>query len=41
VEDQIEKIIRVFKTDVGVELCGNEFIQLFNKCGIVRKNNTS
>jgi len=40
VENQIEKRIKVLRTNNGGELCGKEFDQLCKKCGISRKNTT-
>jgi hypothetical protein len=40
VENQIEKIIKVLRTDNGGEFCGNEFEELCKKCGISRQKNT-
>jgi hypothetical protein len=40
VENQIEKKIKVLRTDNGGELCGNEFEEFCKKCGIARKNTT-
>jgi transposase InsO family protein len=40
VENQIEKIIKVLRTDNGRELCGNEFEEFYKKCGIEMNNNT-
>jgi hypothetical protein len=34
VENQIEKIIKVLRTDNGGEFCGNEFEQFCEKCSI-------
>jgi hypothetical protein len=36
VENQTEKIIKVSRTDNGRYLCGNEFEELYKKCGIER-----
>jgi hypothetical protein len=40
VENQIEKRIKVLRTNNGGELCGKEFDQLCKKCGISCKNST-
>jgi hypothetical protein len=40
VENQTKKKINVLRTNNGGELCGNEFKELYKKCGIVRKNTT-
>jgi hypothetical protein len=40
VENQIEKIIKVLRTDNGRELCENEFEEFCKKCGIARQNTT-
>jgi transposase InsO family protein len=40
VENQIEKIIKVLRTDNGGEFCGNEFEEFCKKCGIERKKTT-
>jgi hypothetical protein len=40
VENQIEKRIKVLRTDNGGEFCGKEFDQFCNKCGISRQNTT-
>jgi transposase InsO family protein len=40
VENQIEKKIKVLRTDNGGEFCGNEFEELCKKCGIERKKTT-
>ena len=39
-ENQIEKIIKVLRTDNGREFCRNEFEELCKKCGISRKITT-
>jgi hypothetical protein len=36
VENQIEKRIKVMRTDNGGEFCGNEFEEFCKKCGIAR-----
>jgi hypothetical protein len=36
VENQIEKIIKVLRTDNGREFCGNKFEELCKKCSIER-----
>jgi hypothetical protein len=36
VENQIEKRIKVLRTNNGGEFCGNEFKELCKKCGIAR-----
>jgi transposase InsO family protein len=41
VENQIEKIIKVSRTDNGGEFCANEFEEFCKKCGIERKKITS
>jgi transposase InsO family protein len=40
VENQIEKIIKVLRTDNGGEFCRNEFEEFCNKCGIARQKTT-
>jgi hypothetical protein len=40
VENQIEKIIKVSRTDNGGEFCKNEFEELCKKCSIERYKNT-
>jgi transposase InsO family protein len=40
VDNQIEKRIKVLRTDNGGEFCGNEFEELCKKCGISRKKTT-
>jgi hypothetical protein len=40
VENQIEKIIKVLRTDNGKEFYENEFEELCNKCGIERWKTT-
>jgi hypothetical protein len=40
VENQIEKIIKVLRTDNGREFCGNEFEEFCKKCGIEMNKNT-
>jgi transposase InsO family protein len=40
VENQIEKIIKVLRTDNGREFCGNEFEEFYKKFSIERRNNT-
>jgi hypothetical protein len=40
VENQIEKIIKVMRTDNGRELCGNEFEEFCKKCSIARQKTT-
>ena len=40
VENQIEKQIKVLRTDNGGEFCVNEFEELCKKCGIARENTT-
>jgi hypothetical protein len=40
VENQIEKIIKVLRTDNGGDFYGNEFEEFYKKCGITRKNTT-
>ena len=40
VENQIEKQIKVLRTDNGGEFYGNEFEELCKKCSITRKKTT-
>jgi transposase InsO family protein len=40
VENQIEKKIKVLRTDNGGEFYGNEFEEFCKKCGIERQMNT-
>jgi hypothetical protein len=40
VEKQIEKKIKVLRTDNGRDLCGNEFEESCKKCGIERQKTT-
>jgi hypothetical protein len=40
VENQIEKIIKVMRTDNGREFYGNEFKELCKKCSIERQKAT-
>jgi hypothetical protein len=40
VENQIEKRIKVLRTDNGGEFCRNEFEEFCKKCGIERQNTT-
>jgi transposase InsO family protein len=40
VKNQIEKIMKVMRTDNGGDFCGNEFEYFCKKCGITRKNTT-
>jgi transposase InsO family protein len=40
VENQIEKRIKVLRTDNGRKLCGNEFEEFCKKCSIARQKNT-
>jgi hypothetical protein len=40
VENQIEKIIKLLRTNNGRELCGNEFEEFYKKCGIERHKTT-
>ena len=39
-EIQIEKKIKVLRTDNGGEFCRNEFKELCKKCGVERKKTT-
>jgi transposase InsO family protein len=40
VENQIEKKIKVLRTDNGREFCGNEFEEFYKKFGIARNTTT-
>jgi hypothetical protein len=40
VENQIEKKIKVLRTDNGGEFCGNKFEEFCKKCGIARQKTT-
>ena len=40
VEYQIGKKIKVLRTENGGELCGKQFEQFYEQCGIIQQNTT-